>query len=74
MIAWTADLPGGEVALAIFNLGHSPAEISQPFTAFRLKPGAWQARDVWTGGDRAGQTAVRESIPPHGCLLLTLRQ
>lgn len=62
VIVWTADLPGGEVALAIFNLGHSPAKISRPFTAFRLKPGAWQARDVWTRGDRAGQTAVSESM------------
>jgi len=74
VIAWTADLPGGEMALAVFNVGDVPAAVFQAFTAYGLKSGAWRSREVWTGQENSAQTGVKVTIPPHGCLLLTLRQ
>lgn len=74
MIAWTADLPGGERALAVFNVGDGPAQVSQDFPAYGLTGGSWQVRDVWSGKESAGQTGVHTSVPAHGCLLLTLKQ
>ncbi len=74
VIAWTADLPGGEMALAVFNVGDIPAAVFQAFTAYGLKSGAWRSREVWTGQENSAQTGVKVTIPPHGCLLLTLRQ
>lgn len=74
IIAWTADLPGGDMALALFNVGDSPAKISRALTVFGLKGGAWQARDVWSGKDAAGLTDVKTTLSPHAPLLLTLHR
>lgn len=74
MVAWTADLPTGEHALALFNIGDLPLEIAQPITAFGLPAGKWHVRDVWHATTLADDSSVHQQIPPHGCVLFTLRQ
>ncbi len=72
LVAWTADLPTGERALALFNLGEQSLEVAQPFTAFGLAAGKWHVRDVWHGMALADEASVRQQVPPHGCVLLML--
>lgn len=72
MVAWTADLPTGERALALFNIGEQGLEVAQPLTAFGLPAGRWHVRDVWHATALADNASVRQQIAPHGCVLLLL--
>lgn len=74
MVAWTAVLPTGERALALINIGDQPLEAAQPFTAFDLPAGKWHVRDVWHRTSLADNSSVRQQIPPHGSVLLLLKQ
>lgn len=73
LVAWTADLPTGERTLALFNTGDQPLEVAQPFTAFSLPEGKWHVRDVWHRTELPDDAGVHQQIPPHSCVLLTLR-
>lgn len=74
MVAWTSDLPTGERAVALFNIGEQAIEVAQPLTSFGLPPGPWHVRDVWRATVLADEASVRQQIAPHGCVLLLLRQ
>lgn len=74
LVAWTADLPTGEHALALFNTGNQHLEVAQPLTAFSLPEGKWHIRDIWRHTTLADDASVHQQIPPHGCVLLLLRR
>ncbi len=61
MVAWTADLPTGETALAIFNIRDEALQLAQPLTAFGVPAGQWHARDVWHGTALADDASVRQA-------------
>ena len=74
-VAWRADLPGGEKAMGLFNLGDAEMNLTKEVAAFGPDLGGrdWSVRNVF-GGDTAisGHQFV-ERVPPHGCVLLLLR-
>jgi hypothetical protein len=78
LIAWRADLPGGEKALALFNLGERAIRVERRLAEFGTDLGesggerAWSVRDVWSGRAATLRGAVDEEIPPHGCVLLLM--
>jgi hypothetical protein len=78
LIAWRADLPGGEKALALFNLGERAIRVERRLAEFGTDLGesggerAWSVRDVWSGRAATLRGAVEEEIPPHGCVLLLM--
>ena len=74
LVVWTADLPQGKYALAIFNLGDSPLPVSKDWTTLGLPPGPWHAQNVWQPKGETALHNVQATLPPHGCLLLRLRQ
>ena len=74
LVAWTADLPQGEHALAVFNLGDVSIRVTEKLTTFGLAAGAWRTHALWSPGKEAAMTAVDSTIPPHGCLLLFLNR
>ncbi len=74
LIAWTADLPHGEHALAIFNVDDVSSRIAEKLTKFELGPGIWHTHAVWSPQRGAVTTAVDNAIPPHGCLLVLLKR
>ena len=74
LIAWRADMPGGEKAVALFNRGDTEISVTRQLSAFGadLADREWKVRSVWGGGAPvAGQEFIWR-IPPHGCELLLL--
>ena len=72
-VAWTSDLPDGEHALALFNLGESAATVTRPLADFGLPGGTHQLRDVWQGSNLQASDSVSARIEPHGTVLLLVK-
>jgi alpha-galactosidase len=73
VIAWTADLPGGERALAVFNVGDTPAQLDAPLTSYGLSDREWSAKDAWTEQGLGAQRRFKALLAPHGCMVWMLR-
>ena len=73
LLAWTADLPGNEIALAIFNLGESPQSLSKLLAEHSLGSRKYHVRDA-TGAPDTSPLRSSTTIPPHGSMLLLSRE
>ena len=70
-VEWTATLEDGSLALAVFNLGETPLELTSNLSGSSARSHqALRLRDVWEAKDlgSADQT-VTKTVPPHGCVL-----
>jgi hypothetical protein len=76
LIAWKAMLPGGRVALAIFNTGDAPMKVERPLMDFDSSFGGekWISYDVWNNMPMGKQNKVETMLPAHGCVLLMLNR
>jgi alpha-galactosidase len=74
LVAWTANLTGGDNALAIFNLTDRPLQIKKELTEFGLAAGPWSGADVWQTTHENSIHSVNQILSPHACLLLLLRR
>ncbi|MGA7156115.1 MAG: glycoside hydrolase family 27 protein [Acidobacteriaceae bacterium] len=76
LIAWQAELPGGKVALAVFNTGNAPLKLDRKFADFNPALGAhpWRVRDVWEGKNLGLERGVSTQLAPHACVLLMLHE
>ena len=73
VVVWTADLPGGVRALALFNVGDGMATVSGEFSKYGLGKGMYQVRDAWAGNSLGRLDAVKGAVlAPHGCALWML--
>ncbi len=74
-IAWRADLPGGEKAIAVFNTADTDSTPTLKLASFGadLANRDWNVREVWTGGASISGHEFLERIPAHGCVLLLLQ-
>jgi hypothetical protein len=72
LVAWTADLPGGERALALFNVGEKPISVDRNLTDFALPAGSFAIRNAWTGERMKAGSRVGTALEPHACILLML--
>ena len=75
LVAWRADLPGGEKALALFNLGDAEMNLTKPLGDFGTDLGGrdWAVRNVFGGDTAISGHQFAERVPAHGCVLLMLR-
>ena len=75
LIAWRADLPGGEKAVALFNLGDTEMNLTRQLAEFGKDLGGrdWAVRNIWGGGVAISGHEFVERVPPHGCVLLMLQ-
>lgn len=69
LIAWTADLPNGEQALAIFNVGDGPLDVDRSIAESGVG-NKRVMREVWSGTNLKSATR----IPAHGCALYVTAQ
>ena len=76
LIAWRAVLPGGRVALAVFNTGDTAMKVEKPFAEFDSSFGAerWLVHDVWQDVEMGKRDRVLTTLPPHGCVLLMMHR
>ena len=74
LIAWRADLPGGEKAVALFNLGDTEISVTKQLSTFGedLADREWNVRTVWGGGAPVAGREFIWRIPAHGCELLSI--
>ena len=73
-IVWQADLPGGKVALALFNTSDTPMKLNAKFAELSPALGdhSWNVRDVWAAKELGAQSGASAELPPHASLLLIL--
>ncbi len=69
VIAWRADLPGSEEAIAIFNIGDTPTTTKANLSAFGVRGRGITVRNVWSGGPPATDAQFTQAIPAHGVVL-----
>ena len=76
LIAWSADLPSGEMALAIFNIGDGESteriKLSDIGVAKREKSS--QMKNVWTGKTESVSEILSLTLPAHSSELYILKQ
>ncbi len=75
LVAWRADLPAGEKAVALFNLGETEMNLSKQLPEFGEDLGGrdWAVRNIWGGGVAISGHEFVERVAPHGCVLLMLQ-
>lgn len=75
LIAWRADLPGGEKAIALFNVTDADMNLTKSLGAFGkdLEGRDWAVRNLWGGGVPISGHEFVERVAPHGCVLLLLQ-
>lgn len=74
LVGWRADLPGGEKAIALFNLGDTEADVTKQISDFGADLGArnWNVHSIWDGGAAIPEREFLTRLPPHGSVLLLL--
>jgi alpha-galactosidase len=73
LVAWTADLPGNEFALAVFNLGEERITMDRDLPQFGL-PRRQELKNAWTGEHLNTGARVRAILEPHASMVLILGQ
>ncbi len=75
LVVWRADLPGGEKAIGMFNLGDTEMNLTKQLADFGTDLGGrdWAVRNIWGGGVAISGHEFVERVPPHGCVLLMLQ-
>jgi alpha-galactosidase len=73
VIAWTADLPKGAKALAIFNVGDKAQEVKRRLAAFGVGRSEWNVEDAWTEQQLGSREAIQQELGPHSCVVWLLR-
>ncbi len=74
LIAWRADLVGGDKAIALFNVGDTEGSVTKQLSDFGTDLGGrdWAVRSVYGGDAEVTGHEFIERIPAHGCVLLML--
>jgi hypothetical protein len=65
LVAWTADLPNGEYALAVFNLGDAPLAVDLPLPRLNLPDGPHALKDAWSGATLPPAPRVNGTLNAH---------
>jgi hypothetical protein len=73
-VAWTANLPGKEFALALFNIGEKPITVDRSLSDFALSEGVYSMCDVWTGKKLTASARTVAALAPHAAILLVLKK
>jgi hypothetical protein len=74
LVVWSANLPGNEYALALFNIGEKPITVDRNLSDFALADGVYSMRDVWTGKSLGASARTVVTLDPHASILLVLKK
>lgn len=73
LVIWSADLPGGEHALAAFNLGEKAITLDRPLSDF-VSTGQYAMKNAWTEESWSGGNRVTITLEPHASAVLMLKK
>ena len=70
---WTKELTDGSLTVGFFNRTDQPATVNFPWSnlGFHSAP---HVRDLWLREDLGRQENFTADLPPHGCVLLRVRE
>jgi alpha-galactosidase len=76
VVAWAARSSTGPANyLAIFNLGDAPIHLDKPFSVYGFVNRAqYKTRDLWQRRELGLLNSFTVDLPPHGSILLSLRE
>jgi len=63
---WTADLPRGEHAVAVFNTSDTSVSFNKPLSSLGLGKKKVSLRNVWEGTVQRHATSLSAQLPAHG--------
>ena len=66
---WARPLAGGDWAVALFNLGESPASITANWSDLKLS-GKHKVRDLWKHADGGSVENFTAEVEPHGVVMI----
>jgi alpha-galactosidase len=72
LVVWTADLPGNQHALAVFNLGEKPMILDRAWQDFGLAGRQNKVKNAWTGERLKASPRVSATLEPHTSVVLIL--
>jgi alpha-galactosidase len=75
-VVWVAKAPTGDKRyLAVFNLGDTPIHIDKTFAEYGFIDRAqYNVRDLWIRKELGSLNALTADLPPHGSIMLSLRE
>lgn len=71
-VAWTADLPRGQQALAVFNLGEGSLALDRSFASLGLSTGRYAAKNAVTEERQPPSANLITTLEPHASVVLIL--
>ena len=74
LVIWKAELPHGETALALFNRGDTPLQISRTFQDVGYTAGPVRYRQIFGDGGAVKATRLEQTVEPHGSVVLLVRR
>lgn len=75
IIAWTADLPDGTHALALFNVGDNVVTITTSFEAYGLNDAAYRVKDAWSAKSFGKLKSIDSlTLEAHASILWLLKK
>ena len=72
LVAWTADLPGNEHAVALFNLGDRALAVDRAWSDFGIGGTARAVKNAWTGEHLPTSPRLTTKLEPHASIVLIL--
>lgn len=70
LIAWTADLPKKQHAIAIFNVGDTVISVDRPWSDFGINELPRTIRNAWEGKSVLPVSRLKSELKPHASLVL----
>ena len=77
VVVWTSKSSAGtsKKYLAVFNLGDAPLHIDRAYSEYGFVDRAqYKVRDLWQRKELGVQSALTVDLPPHGSIVLSLRE
>ena len=72
LIAWTADLPKGAHAVAVFDTGENAVPFDLPFSRLGLPDKTRSVRDAWSGARLTPASRVAGTLRPHASMVFLI--
>ena len=69
IVAWRAELPGSQFAIAVFNLGDLETTATVNLAKLGVNARGTALRNVWTGDHIPSGAEITQRIPAHGAVL-----
>jgi len=77
VVVWTSKSSEGtpKKYLAVFNLGDAPLHIDKTYAEYGFVDRAqYRVRDLWQRKELGVQSSLTVDLPPHGSIVVSLRE